>query len=187
MEHVFFHPAISAADEHYGDAILSRRPIRLVRAAGLPGRSFGAHLEPRGAIRAQVDLADLKVDLVNTHLGLSARERLAQVDSLLEPDWTGPADGGEATILLGDFNARPDSAAYRRLTAAFQDCQTAIPGRRPERTWFSPWPVARIDHVFFRGPLVVRSVRVIRNFRTTIASDHLPLVVDFGLKGAEHG
>jgi endonuclease/exonuclease/phosphatase family metal-dependent hydrolase len=185
MKQVLFHPAISNTDEHYGDAILSRRPIRLMHAGGLPGRTYGSHLEPRGAIRARIEFAGLAVDLVNTHLGLSPEERAAQVEALLGSDWTRRSDQEGATILLGDFNARPDSPVYRRLTAEFQDCQTAIPGRRPERTWFGPWPLARIDHVFYRGPLAVRSVRVIRNLRTTVASDHLPLVVDFGLAGCE--
>jgi len=179
MDNVIFHPAISSTDEHYGDAILSRRPIRLIRAAELPGRTLGKHREPRGAIWARLELAGLDVDLINTHLGLSAEERSLQAADLLGPDWTGHVERGDAAILLGDFNAAPDTAAYRALAAEFQDCQTAVAGRPPERTWFSPWPLARIDHVFFRGPLVVRSVRVLRNLRTTVASDHLPLVVDF--------
>src|SRR5688500_16130121 len=34
----FFFPAVEGRDEHYGDAVLSRHPMDLVRAAPLPGR-----------------------------------------------------------------------------------------------------------------------------------------------------
>jgi endonuclease/exonuclease/phosphatase family metal-dependent hydrolase len=190
MEQVIFHPAISSTGEQYGDAILSRRPMRLMRAAELPGRTepgrtVPGRREPRGAIRARLEFAGMEIDLINTHLGLSNEERMQQVEALVGPDWADHPERADATILLGDFNAQPDSAPYRRLASVFHDCQTVTPGRRPERTWFSPWPLARIDHIFFRGPLAVRSVRVPRNLRTAVASDHLPLVVDFAACGVD--
>lgn len=177
-EHRFFHPAISAADEQYGDAILSRLPLRLIRAAKLPGTHLGAQLEPRGAIWAAVEWAGREVQIVNTHLGLLARERALQVETLLGDEWLDHPDCRGPAVLCGDLNLLPRSAPFRRLSGKLRDAQTAVAGRRARNTWFSPLPLARIDHLFVRGPLEVVDVRVPRTGLTAIASDHLPLVAD---------
>ena len=44
-----FHPALRVEEENYGDAILSRLPMRLVRAGALPAGPRGG-AEPRGAL-----------------------------------------------------------------------------------------------------------------------------------------
>src|SRR5579859_7851731 len=48
--HYHFHPAIAVAEEQYGDAILSRHPLRLVRAAALPAVKRQLWPEQRGAL-----------------------------------------------------------------------------------------------------------------------------------------
>lgn len=58
------------------------------------------------------------------------------------------------------------------------DTQTALKDRRPQNTWFSALPFARIDHIFVGGPLEVADVRVVRTRLSKVASDHLPLVVE---------
>lgn len=177
-EHRFFHPAISAADEQYGDAILSRLPMRLVRAGSLPGTHLGPRLEPRGAIWVAVEWEGREVQIVNTHLGLVGRERMLQVESLLGAEWLGHPDCRDGVVFCGDLNMVPRSAAFHRLTAEMRDAQTSVAGRRARNTWFSPLPLARIDHLFVRGPLDVVDVRVPRTRLTAAASDHLPLVAD---------
>ena len=47
---VQFHPAMKVEAELYGDAILTHRPERLVRAAALPTLPGLKGLEPRGAL-----------------------------------------------------------------------------------------------------------------------------------------
>ena len=177
-EFTLFHPAITRADEQYGDAILSRLPLRLVRAALLPGEQVRAGLEPRGAIWAAVDVDGREVQIVNTHLGLLKEERRQQIDALLGSQWLGHSQCSGPAVLCGDFNFLPGSASHRQITAGFRDCQESLPGYRPRKTWFSPLPLARIDHVFMRGELEVTKVEVIRNQLTSVTSDHLPLVVD---------
>ena len=178
MRHQLFYPAMSAADEHYGDALLSRLPLRLVRAAALPGSHLKPHLEQRGALWAAVEWNGGEVQVVNTHLGLLAAERRLQVECLLGPDWLGNPQCADPAILCGDLNFTPLSKLFRRLTTSMRDCQSDLPGHRPRGTWFAPFPITRIDHVFVRGLITVRRVNVPRTNLTRWASDHLPLVVE---------
>lgn len=177
-----FHPALSLEEEQYGDAVLSRYPMRLVRAAALPGQPHRDDREPRGALWVAVDVDGCEVQLVNTHLGLSPAERLAQVEALLGPEWAGSAEFRGPAVLCGDFNAMPRSPAYRRVCQVFRDAQLCLNGHRPKRTWFSHYPLSRIDHVFVGRHVEVLSVDVPRSQLAGVASDHLPLVVDLNLE-----
>ena len=100
-----FHPTIVVEEERYGNAILSRLPMRLVKRAVLPGSGWGR--EPRGAIWVSLEADGPAIQVINTHLGLSRRERLTQADALLGPDWLGHPDCRGPKILLGDLNAGP--------------------------------------------------------------------------------
>ena len=51
---VHFFPALKVLDELYGDAVLSRWPMRLKKAEGLPGYARFRGLEPRGALWADI-------------------------------------------------------------------------------------------------------------------------------------
>jgi endonuclease/exonuclease/phosphatase family metal-dependent hydrolase len=176
----FFFPALERENEHYGDAVLSRLPMRLARAGPLPTLPGRPWLEPRGALWVRLRWAGREVQLVNTHLGLNGRERLAQVEALLGPDWLGHPDCAEPRILCGDFNARPGCLSYRRLRRALRDAQD-WPGVHPRGTFPSLWPVLRIDHVFHSPDLAVTAVRLPRDRAARVASDHLPLTVEVSL------
>jgi endonuclease/exonuclease/phosphatase family metal-dependent hydrolase len=83
---------------------------------------------------------------------------------------------------VGDFNALPWSAAYRRLRKRLRDaqlCRAAFP--RP--TFPAKAPMLRIDHVFVSERIEVCKIEVPRTALTRIASDHLPLIVDFRISG----
>jgi endonuclease/exonuclease/phosphatase family metal-dependent hydrolase len=177
--HYHFHPAIEVAEERYGDAVLSRYPLRLVRAAALPAVAHRLWPERRGALWVAVECGGREVQVLNTHLGLSGRERLAQADALLGKDWLGDPRCAAPRLLCGDFNAWPGSPPYRRLCAALPAAQ----GRRGRRlnTFPSRWPLLRIDHVFHSPDLKVREVQVPRTPLTRPASDHLPLIVEVAL------
>ena len=84
--HFHFHPAqrIQEAEE-YGDAILSRWPMRLRRAAELPTVKERLAFEPRGALWASLDVNGQEIQVINTHLGLSNNERIKQMEALLGP------------------------------------------------------------------------------------------------------
>jgi len=185
---VHFHPALRLEEELYGDAILTNRPMRLVKADALP-RPPGRLWEERGALWVEIDLGGGNaLQVINTHFGLRDRERRMQADTILGPAWIGREDFRPPAVLLGDFNSVPTSEAYRRLTARMRDAQRAL--RRPAKPTFpTRLPILRIDHVFLMGEIEVRSVTALRSRVARIASDHVPLAVDIRvpLRGEKTG
>lgn len=192
-----FHPALQVAEELYGDAILSRYPMRLVHAGRLPGgqnetsappglKTDGSRwpkylAEPRGALWVAVMIGDREVQLLNTHFGLRRRERSNQVEALLGPQWLDHPDCRKPVILCGDFNALPGSPVCRKLRRNFRDAQLMLNDHRPQRTFFGRYPVGRIDHVFVSPEITVTGIEVPRTALTRVASDHLPLIVEVNI------
>jgi endonuclease/exonuclease/phosphatase family metal-dependent hydrolase len=176
-----FNAAMRVEQELYGDAILSAHPEKLIQAGPLPGYARLPQLEPRGAVWIEVELDGRPVQIINTHLGLVPREQQHQARFLAGPSWIGHPRCAGAKILLGDFNATGTSVVYRTLTARLDAARNLAPRRSPTATFPSQLPVLRIDHLF-----VSREIRVLDVFApfdplTRIASDHLPLVMDFEL------
>jgi endonuclease/exonuclease/phosphatase family metal-dependent hydrolase len=178
-----FHPAMRVVEELYGDAILSTLPLRQVKAETLPRPRLWPRLEPRGALWSSIDTGASKLQVINTHLGLLARERLIQVEALLGPEWLGRHDSGGPVILLGDFNAGPLSRAYRSLASRFRDARSLAQPTRRHATFPARAPFLRIDHVFVNQRIEVLAASAIRTPLARVASDHLPLVVDFQIAG----
>lgn len=172
-----FHPAMHMEEERYGDAILTHLPLRLVKAGPLPGLADRPKLEPRGAIWAAVQFNGQEVQIINTHLGLQPRERLAQIDCLLGKDWLGHADCRGPVVLCGDLNAQPNSQVCRRITAQLQDSQTLLAQHRPAGTFPSRFAALRIDHIFVSQAVAVTAVDIPSSQLAKVASDHLPLLV----------
>jgi endonuclease/exonuclease/phosphatase family metal-dependent hydrolase len=177
--HVHFHASLKVLEEEYGNAILTHRPSQLMKAEALPGWGRKPGLEPRGALWACVQIGGADVQVINTHLGLRRHERLAQIDTLLGPQWLGHPACREPVILVGDLNATPRSRAYRRLTSHLWDAQAQIPLSRPKATFPSRLPMLRIDHVFVSRSVRVLRVETVRTPLARVASDHLPLLVEF--------
>jgi endonuclease/exonuclease/phosphatase family metal-dependent hydrolase len=176
-----FHAALTVEEERYGDAILTHYPERLVQVGPLPGYDRIRALEPRGALWIEAEIDGKTVQVINTHLGLVPREQQIQAAWLASPAWlehplcTGPR------ILLGDFNATGTSVVYRTLTAKLAAARSLAKQhkKQPTTTFPSPLPVLRIDHVFVSPEIRVTDVFAPFDPLTRVASDHLPLVMDF--------
>lgn len=147
---------------HYGNAILTRLPVRALRPVDLSLR----HREPRGAMDVEVEVAGRPVRVIVAHLGLDPWERAAQVDrivSLVERDPELP------TLFMGDLNEwTRNSPRLRRLAETFADA--ASPRSFPARM-----PTLRLDRIYVRGGLALPSFHVHRTAITRTASDHLPV------------
>lgn len=183
MEH-HFHPALRLQEEQYGDAIMSRWPMKLVRVGSLPRPPQAAHLEPRGALWVTLDLHGHAVHVLNTHLGLKRQERFGQIRALLGDDWLGRIDSTEPVVVCGDFNCFPGSAVYNALAARFRDVQTSMNGHRPLNTWFGRYPVSRIDHVFVSDHFGITRVEVGDSDLARVSSDHRPLLAELEVRDA---
>ena len=177
-----FHAALTVEEERYGDAILTCFPERLVQVGPLPGYDRIPQLEPRGALWVEVEIEGGPVQVINTHLGLVPREQQIQARWLASPAWLEHPQCKGPRILLGDFNATGTSVVYRTLTAKLEPARHRSLRRSPTSTFPSPLPVLRIDHLFVSPDIKVLDVFAPFDPLTRVASDHLPLVMDFELK-----
>ena len=172
-----FHSSIQVKEGGYGNAILSRCPVQLIKAGAIPADPLHPSFERRGAVWAEVELPGGKVQVVATHFGLNRGERLSQAKAITGPEWLGHPECLAPSILCGDFNALSGSFVYRLLTRNLRDVQRGLKGRLPKGTWPAQLPLMRIDHLFVTSDLIVRSVTIPKTPLTRLASDHLPLFV----------
>ncbi len=173
-----FGAAIDHTGERYGNAILSRWPMTLRKAALLS--EGDARREPRGAVWASVAVGDGQVDVISTHLGLTRSDRCRQLSTLLGDGWPCAPERNRRTVLCGDLNSAPGSEVCRQLEKQFADVQQQD-ATRGRATWPASWPLRRIDHIFVGSGYRVRATDVPRNRLTRVASDHLPLIADLEL------
>lgn len=178
---VQFFPAMRVMEEQYGDAILSRWPLQLKRAGGLPGLRLLPRLEPRGALWTEVDLDGARLQMFNTHLGLLRRERNAQVSMLLGADWIEHQACRGPIVMAGDFNFISNSRSYRRITSTLIDVQRTPAASHPRRTFPSRFPRLRIDYIFVSPSIYVARVVTPASKLNRLASDHLPVIADLQL------
>ncbi|GAA3743348.1 endonuclease/exonuclease/phosphatase family protein [Micromonospora maritima] len=156
-----------AADPVWGDAVLTRYPVRSGRT-----RPLTAHGAPTGAqaLGVTLDLGGRELAVVATHLqpppGRDPVEQAREVAAFAR----GYA-AGRPLVLGGDLNTEPDDPAFAEFTRA--GLVDALAGARP--LWTSPAddPRAQIDHVFVSPGLTAAGVRAPR----TEASDHLPVTL----------
>lgn len=173
-----FHPVLRVEEEQYGDAILSRLPMRLVKAGPLP---TPARAEPRGALWVEVDVDGTPVNILNTHFGLGRGERFAQAEAFLGDAWLGHPRCTPA-IACGDFNSMPRSQVYRKLTANLRDsCRHGGNGNL-RGTFMGLW---HLDYILVSDHFDVHEVNIPCSSAARAASDHLPVVADLRIREAE--
>jgi len=173
-----FHPSLTIEKCQYGNATLSRHPMKLIRAGEPPTLPKRHALEKRGALWVDVMYNGHKIQIINTHLGLNRKERSAQVDTLLGPQWLQHPGALAPIIFCGDFNASPFSKVYRRLRACLHDALRHAPNKRSQKTWPSWLPLVRLDYIFTSTDIKATHVFAPRTPLTRTASDHLPFIAD---------
>jgi endonuclease/exonuclease/phosphatase family metal-dependent hydrolase len=179
-----FNAAMLIEAEEYGDALLTRRPERLMRKGALPTIRGIPGLEPRGAVWAAIDFDGVELNVINTHLGLVPREQRLQAAALMGKDWLGHPDCVGPTILTGDFNATSITRPYQTLCAGLTDCQRQLGLKPTVKTFPSAFPAIRIDHAFVSPHIRITGVKAPFSPLARVASDHLPLVIDFEIATA---
>jgi endonuclease/exonuclease/phosphatase family metal-dependent hydrolase len=157
-------PTLDSPKRRYGNAVLSRFPVRAARTLDL---SFHRR-EPRGALDADIECGGGVVRIVATHLGLSASERSTQVRTLLAA-----FDNSELpVILVGDINEWfVRGRALRTLVSHFR--------RAPApRTFPTFCPLFALDRIWMHPGEYLIDVKVHRSALARVASDHYPLVAN---------
>lgn len=176
-----FHPALRVKEEMYGDAILSKLPLQVRHAGELPTVKAWLAFETRGALWVTAKCGEHEVQIINTHLGLSGREREAQAEALLGPGWLGDPGCRERTVFCGDLNALPCSAVCRAFRRRLRDAVREVRAVR-RATFPSRFPLLRLDYVFVSRDIQVLGAEAVSTPLSRVASDHLPLVVDLELE-----
>jgi endonuclease/exonuclease/phosphatase family metal-dependent hydrolase len=150
----------------YGQAILSRFPIKSLTVHWLPGVP---DRQRRIAGEARVDIEGKGVSFVTTHLHhFDAKFRRQQAEKLNE--LFGNVD--RPVILAGDLNATPESPPIRALSRAWT-LGTSNPDLKSGPSQ-NPW--SKIDYILFRpaGTYRASDEAVIDE---AVASDHRPVFV----------
>lgn len=177
--HFHFHPSFGIEEGYYGNAVLSRYPLRLVKAEELPSFRHRRLLEKRGVLWVEVRIEAAVINLINTHLGLNQRERGLQIDKLLGAQWLGSPGCNASCILCGDFNATPLSPEYRKIIRKLGDAQKRMNGHRPKSTWPSLFPIMRLDHIFEHTGLHKKDLDgPLKSIDTTV--EYLDGIAEFG-------
>ncbi|RZJ43839.1 MAG: EEP domain-containing protein [Brevundimonas sp.] len=177
-----FHPAMQVEAELYGDAILTHLPEKLIRSGPLPTVRGVPGLEPRGALWAAIEIDGATLNVFNTHLGLVPREQRLQAAALVGEQWLGHPDCVGPTLLTGDFNATSLTRPYQTLVRKLADCQRSLGLKPSVKTFPSSFPAIRIDHCFTSPEITVTAVKAPFSPLARMASDHLPLIIDFEIR-----
>jgi endonuclease/exonuclease/phosphatase family metal-dependent hydrolase len=159
----------------YGNAVLSRWPIDWSNSFDLAW----TRRDQRGCLRADIDSPFGRIHMFNIHMGTSYFERRHQIRSLVGEELLLNAGEGPR-LLVGDFNEWVSGLTTRILRSQF-DCidMRVHVGRR--RSYPGLLPFLHLDHIYFEPPLEITQVELVRNRKTLLASDHLPLVAEFAV------
>lgn len=152
----------NAAGGHEGVALLCKSTVheRAVRALTLDSADPLDRNNQRVVLCARVEVGSRRVDVLVTHLSLSARARLRTVVEVLDfAEAERRRARSSGAILLGDFNAPSGEEAIVEIESATRrerpwcDAWKAAHGPYARGgTWPAIMPVRRIDYVFFQPP-----------------------------------
>jgi endonuclease/exonuclease/phosphatase family metal-dependent hydrolase len=168
-----FHPCHMREEGLYGIAILTPHPLEVVRCGALPGRGGE---EPRGALWVRVTVRGVILDVLTTHLSLTASVRVQQARALMSDEWLGGSlrRAETSVVVCGDLNTRPTGAAYRVFAHALRDT-SALEKARAAPTWMR---MLRLDYIFADRHTGVVDAFVVDSPTARKASDHAPVVAD---------
>jgi endonuclease/exonuclease/phosphatase family metal-dependent hydrolase len=144
--HVAFGANLVQADGHrFGNAVLSRFPVRSTHNTRLPG---APGVEPRGLLRAELRIDGHDVDFYSVHLTQGRRsglpERIRQAVAITHV----LAAGHRPTVVAGDLNSRPGTLPVRLLRGYLLDAQEQA-GSGRGNTVPEGQPQNRIDYVMY--------------------------------------
>ena len=154
----------------HGNALLVRRGIAVLDAAPVPLPA----LEPRGAVRADLEVGGRRLRVVAMHLDLSGLRRRHQIGAVLG-HVEGCADPCPA-VLMGDFN---EWARARGSLASFPADRWQV--LAPGRSFPSRRPLAMLDRIVASAEWQCGALGVHHSALAARASDHLPVFARLAL------
>ncbi len=156
----------------YGNLLLSRWPFHLKHHVSL---RMGDR-KPRGAQVVVIETPEGPLLVTHWHLGLAEKERHWQARHLLHHSSFRESSHLPA-LVVGDCNDWRNTL-WRGSLGEYSFHQVTGPPSR-FRSFPAYFSLLSLDKAFQRGGVEARHVRVVRTPLARVASDHLPVVVDF--------
>ena len=164
----------------YGNAFLSRHPLREAETVVFGRRSFGE----KGFLFVEADVGGRRIPLVNVHLPFSSRtQRLRQLDRLVswlrEKHRLRSAAWSVPPVICGDFNnpGTSNDATASLLSHLGDYCDYELhPG--VGRTFPSLLPRRTLDFVFLPAGCAGARSEIV----PAILSDHRPVLAEFSVR-----
>ena len=185
----YFAKAVESRGYPYGNALLSKYPIKSARTVMIPDperEEDNEFYETRCILVAELDVAG-GVTVMVSHFGLMPDEKESAVRTVVSL----LASIETPVLLMGDLNMLPDDA---KLQPIFERMRDSAGGAMTPYTW--PSDVGniseyertvkkitennarrRIDYIFTSDDFTTKKVEVYE----TLASDHLPYIVNVEL------
>jgi endonuclease/exonuclease/phosphatase family metal-dependent hydrolase len=170
---VYFGRTIGIEGGSYGNAILSRFPIK--STTNIPFQEIrdsqscnssaetSTASERRCAIKAVIDVDGRELLFINTHLDHKKEDlRLSSIPKLRQMCC------GIPTVIVGDFNAEPDSKTIGLVKQFMHDAFSQAGQEENPVTMSSKGKGKCIDYIFISDSITTTAVRTI----ATDASDH---------------
>lgn len=151
----------------HGNAILVRRTFAITQTKPMHLPT----LEPRGAVRAEIDCGDYAIRVMGAHLDLSGLRRRDQIRAIMQEDHSLPT---VPSVLMGDFNSWTRRGAMREFGDGWQLLTpgASFPAQRP---------IATLDRIVITPQWRVVGHGVHHSQLAVQASDHLPVWAELEL------
>lgn len=164
-------PAIKEADGWYGNAILTRFDVLSNDTVDVSqsGR------QPRNVQIVELKTEKTPLTVVNTHKGLKKLERRSQFSLLHEHLSQRLKEKQTPLVLAGDFNE------WQFFSKAFKGLNSLLFQQKVGATFPSHFPVFSLDRVWVTDDIKVKACRKLKNAKTRVYSDHLPVLIDIEL------
>lgn len=160
--HHAFGKCIDLQGGGYGNAVLSKYPILNTVIHRLPGTG-----EPRVVLEVEVKKDDKTLSFASVHFDWrSEKVRMLQAKAV-EKNFTAHK---HPVILLGDFNARPESETMKFLSKTW----TIVPKEGDRLTSPANKPRSEIDYILTHGMDASKATSKVLN--EAVASDHRPIL-----------
>lgn len=167
MDYWFFAKAMNFYGGEYGDAVLSKFPIKESEAYTLTGDWEGQHIETRSAARITVEVGGRDICFISTHLDHTDNGwRVIQANELIEI-----VKGLDMPVIMGgDMNCTPTSDPMKTL---YQELESPCKTNSCLGTYVGSKNA--IDHLLYRSNDVLALSEYGVYFWADKESDHYPV------------
>lgn len=164
----YFSKGINFQGGEYGTAILSKYPLSETQTILLP-KATGTEQRTLSLVTVTVD-EKTKFYFGNVHLDFTNEESNLNQAKFLTTYFNQFTNANLPSIIVGDFNATPDSKSIQQMNLYFKNsCVSNCGFTHPETN-----PTKTIDYIFYKTAkdFEVKSTEVVQE---SYASDHLPI------------